>query len=467
MVYAMQDFRIPGRAKLMRRNAVQHPELRVLSLSGISVLVILIFAVSVCADVKVRGYRRSDGTYVRSHYRSNPDGIFSNNWSTYGNRNPYTGRMGTKRHPSSGYSGERYYYQPTQPSVNPLAPHRSQESVEQELARVDHEVNAEVELLRIEEEAWDTQIEFVRRFGEQEIEQQARTRRAKFDEHVRQWEAQQQTAFEAEANARRDAFDKELKVARQMGQQWIPKNVSEKVSVWDAARRSEQQQRDSTYLAGTERIRKARAELIAKYGEARLAVQIRQWKKDDAWRHAQMDVEIRVANQNIAEERAEFVSLKTVEARNRVEATLSSMEAKFQSSQSSHREQFAREMASAKQSKVADFEVADRELVAQQQAELNQRMLALNESRLDELSSRSPGNNDLATTAIKPNIQQVNWDFNSQSESGDPPSDYDWRMIEVARGALLCIVACGLIWAFARSRRKDVGKAIGRNCTGS
>ena len=48
------------------------------------------------ADVYVRGHRRSNGTYVQPHYRSNPDGIRSNNWSTRGNVNPYTGKRGTK-----------------------------------------------------------------------------------------------------------------------------------------------------------------------------------------------------------------------------------------------------------------------------------------------------------------------------------------------------------------------------------
>jgi hypothetical protein len=55
------------------------------------------------ADVYVRGYYRSSGTYVQPHYRSNPDGNFSNNWSTYGNVNPYTGSVGTRLTPS--YSG--------------------------------------------------------------------------------------------------------------------------------------------------------------------------------------------------------------------------------------------------------------------------------------------------------------------------------------------------------------------------
>jgi len=45
------------------------------------------------AHVRVRGYYRKDGTYVRPHYRSNPDGNPYNNWSFPGNYNPNTGRI--------------------------------------------------------------------------------------------------------------------------------------------------------------------------------------------------------------------------------------------------------------------------------------------------------------------------------------------------------------------------------------
>ena len=54
------------------------------------------FAASLLADVWVNGYTRSDGTYVRGHYRSSPDSSYNNNWSVQGNRNPYTGAYGTK-----------------------------------------------------------------------------------------------------------------------------------------------------------------------------------------------------------------------------------------------------------------------------------------------------------------------------------------------------------------------------------
>lgn len=48
------------------------------------------------ADVRVQGYVKQDGSYVQPHVRTNPDSTRSNNYSTYGNTNPYTGKTGTK-----------------------------------------------------------------------------------------------------------------------------------------------------------------------------------------------------------------------------------------------------------------------------------------------------------------------------------------------------------------------------------
>jgi hypothetical protein len=47
------------------------------------------------ADTYVNGYVRRDGTYVRPHYRTDPDSTKLNNYSTQGNVNPYTGQRGT------------------------------------------------------------------------------------------------------------------------------------------------------------------------------------------------------------------------------------------------------------------------------------------------------------------------------------------------------------------------------------
>lgn len=48
-------------------------------------------------STSVRGYTRSNGTYVAPARRSMPDNSINNNWTTKGNYNPYTGSAGTKR----------------------------------------------------------------------------------------------------------------------------------------------------------------------------------------------------------------------------------------------------------------------------------------------------------------------------------------------------------------------------------
>lgn len=47
------------------------------------------------ADTYVNGYQRRDGTYVQGHYRTSPNNTKLDNYSTYGNVNPYTGQQGT------------------------------------------------------------------------------------------------------------------------------------------------------------------------------------------------------------------------------------------------------------------------------------------------------------------------------------------------------------------------------------
>jgi len=76
---------------------------------AVTALLVFIAAVAALADVPVRGHMRN-GRYVRPHMRSNPDGNFWNNWSTIGNRNPYTGQRGTKRTPPDGYGGSSRAY---------------------------------------------------------------------------------------------------------------------------------------------------------------------------------------------------------------------------------------------------------------------------------------------------------------------------------------------------------------------
>lgn len=66
------------------------------------------------ADTYVNGYTKANGTYVEGHYRSSPNDTVSDNYSTDGNENPYTGEEGNREvYDDGGYenaddSGENY-----------------------------------------------------------------------------------------------------------------------------------------------------------------------------------------------------------------------------------------------------------------------------------------------------------------------------------------------------------------------
>lgn len=59
------------------------------------------------SDTYVNGYTKSNGTYVQGHYRSSPNSTTSDNYSTVGNTNPYTGQAGTKQ---NDYNYNNYNY---------------------------------------------------------------------------------------------------------------------------------------------------------------------------------------------------------------------------------------------------------------------------------------------------------------------------------------------------------------------
>jgi len=82
-------------------------------------LAILIPGIAIASGpVHVNGYTRKDSIYVQPHYRSAPDGNFSNNWSTKGNINPYTGKEGMRANPPTGSSGYPSNYGSDAPRYN-------------------------------------------------------------------------------------------------------------------------------------------------------------------------------------------------------------------------------------------------------------------------------------------------------------------------------------------------------------
>jgi hypothetical protein len=86
-------------------------------------IVTLLAAVSFAAAAPaaaeaVRGYTRKDGTYVAPHYRSAPNSTTSDNYSTRGNYNPYTGEAGTKPDTRPSYGSYSSPYKPYEAPKN-------------------------------------------------------------------------------------------------------------------------------------------------------------------------------------------------------------------------------------------------------------------------------------------------------------------------------------------------------------
>lgn len=64
-------------------------------------VLIFTFALTVVTPVeaysyRVKGYTRSNGTYVQPYYRTSPNYTKWDNYSTRWNYNPYSGRYGTR-----------------------------------------------------------------------------------------------------------------------------------------------------------------------------------------------------------------------------------------------------------------------------------------------------------------------------------------------------------------------------------
>lgn len=82
----------------------------------ILIVALLAFASVASADEYVNGYFRKDGTYVQPHYRSSPNSTKTDNYSTKGNTNPYTGERGYQKDEYSNPYGSSYKpYKPYKP----------------------------------------------------------------------------------------------------------------------------------------------------------------------------------------------------------------------------------------------------------------------------------------------------------------------------------------------------------------
>lgn len=80
---------------------------RILVLSGLMLL-----AGAAGAQQYVQGYTTANGQYVQGYYRTAPNNTRTDNYSSQGNVNPYTGQQGT----------QNPYAQPQQSSYAPNPP---------------------------------------------------------------------------------------------------------------------------------------------------------------------------------------------------------------------------------------------------------------------------------------------------------------------------------------------------------
>lgn len=91
-------------------------------LAGLLMISLFLLPFSAEALVSVRGYYRSNGTYVAPHYRTSPDSTTSNNFSTNGYRTTGVSRataQSWENSLNSGYTYPNYY------SGSYTAPHLS------------------------------------------------------------------------------------------------------------------------------------------------------------------------------------------------------------------------------------------------------------------------------------------------------------------------------------------------------
>lgn len=69
--------------------------MKIRAISAAVLGMLLAFGAS-AADTYTKGYVKKDGTYVQGHYKTKANNTKTDNYSTKGNTNPYTGKKGTK-----------------------------------------------------------------------------------------------------------------------------------------------------------------------------------------------------------------------------------------------------------------------------------------------------------------------------------------------------------------------------------
>ena len=72
--------------------------MKTISKLGVASLILLGMVTTASAATKVKSYYKpSTGAYVNSYHKSTSNGTKLDNYSTKGNFNPYSGKVGTKK----------------------------------------------------------------------------------------------------------------------------------------------------------------------------------------------------------------------------------------------------------------------------------------------------------------------------------------------------------------------------------
>lgn len=71
-------------------------------------IISILGAINLSADVWVDGYYKSNGTYVSGHFRSDPDGIKENNYSYRGNSYKSNNYNSNNYNTKKSYKSDKY-----------------------------------------------------------------------------------------------------------------------------------------------------------------------------------------------------------------------------------------------------------------------------------------------------------------------------------------------------------------------
>jgi hypothetical protein len=317
------------------------------------------------ADVFVRGYTRRDGTYVRPHYRSNPDGNVANNWSTRGNVNPYTGQPGTRSYPSQPASSPAPSWSPVDTAAVVAA---------QEWARGELELKANRERLQgLREQA--------RRSVEAKINAAAQARRAQWQETEAQTESEERANLTATMAERwKDWLAREAQTKREAASR-LAQEMADYARQWDDADLNLENRLSTTRRDAARNVAESHALVAMKFaGDGQQARRDAQRKRNDAMANAARDVREKRLAQYQRDSRASAEDAYQVAAYSRLQTAEQQRLMAWAKQQTEYRVAMETKIRQEAFERLASFNLRESTLIAQAKAEGEQVLLSLEES---------------------------------------------------------------------------------------